>query len=158
MLDVGDKAPAFSLPDQSETIHKLSDYKGKWLLIYFYPKDDTPGCTKEACGIRDNFPTFKKMNAVVFGVSKDSPAKHQKFIDKYELPFTLLADESTEMIQAYGAWKEKSMYGKTFMGINRISYIVDPDGKIAKVYPKVKPAEHAQEVLEDLQELQKSAT
>jgi len=154
MLEVGKKAPAFSLSDQSGKTHKLSDYAGQWALIYFYPKDDTPGCTKEACGIRDNFPAFKKMNAVVLGVSKDSPAKHQKFVDKYDLPFTLLADESTDMIQAYGAWKEKSMYGKTFMGINRISYLIDPDGKIAKVYPKVKPEEHAQQVLDDLALLQ----
>lgn len=155
MLEVGKKAPAFTLPDQNGKTHKLSDYKGKWVLIYFYPKDDTPGCTKEACGIRDTFPAFKKMDAIVLGVSKDSPAKHQKFIEKYDLPFTLLADEETTMIDAYGAWKEKSMYGKTFMGIQRISYLIDPTGTVAKVYPKVKPEQHAQEVLEDLEELQK---
>ena len=153
MLEVGKKAPAFSLPDQDGHIHKLSDYKGQWVLIYFYPKDDTPGCTKEACGIRDNFPAFTKMNAVALGVSKDSPEKHQKFIQKYDLPFTLLADEKTTMIEQYGAWKEKSMYGKTFMGIQRLSYLVDPTGKVAKVYPNVKPTEHAQEVLRDLKDL-----
>ena len=153
MLNVGDKAPAFSLLDQDGKTHTLADYAGTWKVIYFYPKDDTPGCTKEACGLRDAFPSFGDVNTTVLGVSKDSVQKHKKFADKYELPFTLLSDESTDMIQAYGAWKEKSMFGKTYMGINRISYLVDPDGVIAKVYPKVKPAEHAKELLQDLEAL-----
>lgn len=153
MLDIGTKAPAFSLTDQDGTTHSLDQYKGKWVLIYFYPKDNTPGCTKEACLLRDAWSEFEGHNAVVLGVSKDSEASHKKFADKFNLPFPLLADTETQMIQNYDAWKEKSMFGKTYMGIQRMSYLIDPDGKIAKVYPKVKPAEHAEQVLADLQDL-----
>lgn len=131
-------------------MHALSDYKGKWVLVYFYPKDDTPGCTKEACGIRDNFPAFEKINATVFGISADSVKSHQKFIEKYQLPFTLLSDETKETINAYAAWGEKSMMGKKYMGILRNSYLINPEGKVVKIYEKVKPEGHAQEVLNDI--------
>jgi peroxiredoxin Q/BCP len=150
MLEINTKAPAFNLMDEAGAKHRLSDYKGQWLVIYFYPKDDTPGCTKEACGIAEVYDEFAKLGVKVFGVSKDSPASHVKFKEKYHLPFTLLSDESTEMIEKYGVWKEKSMYGKTFMGINRITYIINPSGKIARVYPKVSPADHALQLLGDL--------
>ncbi len=154
-LTTGDKAPTFSLPDQKGKLHKLSDYKGKWILIYFYPKDDTPGCTKEACAIRDNFPKFKKLKLQVLGVSADKVSKHEKFADKYELPFTLLSDEEKTMIKAYGVWGKKKFMGREYMGINRVSFLIDDKGKIAKIYPKVKPADHAEEVLADLEELRK---
>jgi peroxiredoxin Q/BCP len=153
MLEVGKKAPAFNLPDQDGEKHRLSDYAGKWVLIYFYPKDNTSGCTKEACAIRDDWSEFKKLGAVVLGVSKDSVKSHRIFADKHLLPFTLLSDESTKMIEKYGAWRKKKMAGREYMGIVRISYLVDPKGKVAKVYPKVKPPEHAAEVLADLKEL-----
>ena len=150
MLKEGDKAPQFELKDQHGKTHKLSDYKGKKFVIYFYPKDNTPGCTKEACAFRDNFSVYKKKGVVVLGISKDSEASHKKFADKFDLPFTLLSDPKSETIEKYGAWKEKSMYGKTFMGIARITYLIDEKGKILKVYPKVKPDEHAKEILADL--------
>lgn len=154
-LKVGSTAPAINLPDQDGKQQKLSDYKGQYVLIYFYPKDDTPGCTKEACGLRDSFPNLKKLNAKVLGISADSVAKHKKFADKYELPFTLLADEDKEVCEKYGVWSQKSMYGKLFFGINRTSFLVDPKGKIVRIYQKVKPVEHAAQVLSDLEELQK---
>jgi peroxiredoxin Q/BCP len=153
MLEQGTKAPAFTLPDQDGEKHKLSEQKGNWVLLYFYPKDDTPGCTKEACGIRDNWSAFKKLGVTVFGVSADPVAKHKKFVDKYELPFTLLSDEEKKMLEAYGVWGMKKFMGREYMGIHRVSYLIDPKGKIAKVYPKVKAAGHAQEVLADLKEL-----
>jgi len=153
MLDIQTPAPAFSLIDQDSKIRTLSEFVGTWLVIYFYPKDDTPGCTKEACAIADVYNDFEKLGVKVVGVSKDSSKSHKKFADKYKLPFTLLADESTEVMQAYGAWVEKSMYGKKYMGIDRITYLVNPEGKIAKVYPKVDPASHALEILKDIKEL-----
>jgi peroxiredoxin Q/BCP len=156
-LAVGTMAPDFTLADQDEKEHTLSDYRGQWVLIYFYPKDDTPGCTKEACGIRDNYGTFEKEGIKVFGISKDSVAKHKKFVDKYELPFTLLADVETEVCQAFDVWGMKKFMGREYMGINRNSFIIDPDGKIVKVYEKVKPAEHAQEILDDIAELKAAA-
>jgi len=152
-LKTGDKAPSFSLPDQSGKTHALKDYAGKWVLLYFYPKDDTPGCTVEACTLRDNFPKFKKMQAVVLGVSADAVKKHAKFAEKYELPFTLLADEEKEAIKAYGVWAKKKFMGREYMGILRNSYLIDPKSKIAKVYEGVKPKEHAEEVLADLKAL-----
>ncbi len=153
MLEAGKKAPAFNLPDQDGNRHRLSDYAGKWVLVYFYPKDNTSGCTKEACAIRDDWSDFRKLGAVVLGVSKDSVKSHRNFADKHSLPFTLLSDESTKMIEKYGAWQKKKMAGREYMGIVRISYLIDPKGKVAKVYAKVKPPEHSAEVLADLREL-----
>jgi peroxiredoxin Q/BCP len=153
MLEKGTKAPEFSLPDQTGTKHSLADYKGKWVILYFYPKDMTPGCTTEACNFRDEFPAFENFNAVILGISKDSVARHQKFAAKYDLPFTLLSDEHGDVCESYGVWQEKSMYGKTYMGINRSTYIIDPEGKIAHVYPKVKVKEHAAELLAALNEM-----
>jgi peroxiredoxin Q/BCP len=149
----GQEAPDFALADQNGTEHALSSYKGKWVLLYFYPKDDTPGCTIEACTIRDQFKDFQKIDAVVLGVSTDSVASHKKFEEKYELPFTLLADEHKEVVGKYGVFGEKKMMGRTYMGTKRTSFLISPDGKIAKVYEKVKPELHAQEVLADLKSL-----
>ena len=149
-LKIGDKAPDFTLPDQEGKEHALSGSKGAWVLVYFYPKDDTPGCTKEACSLRDNFPQFQKMNAVVFGVSVDTPKSHGKFAEKYALPFTLLADTDKKVVLLYGVWGEKKFMGKTYMGTRRTSFLIDPEGIIANIYENVKPEEHAQEVLADL--------
>lgn len=148
MLKEGSNAPAFSLKDQNGKTHKLSDYKGKKLVVYFYPKDNTPGCTKEACSFRDDYSTFKKAGVEIIGISKDSVESHTKFSEKLGLPFTILSDPEGKVIEAYSAWKEKSMYGKTFMGIARITYLIDEKGKIIKAFPKVKPDEHAREILE----------
>jgi len=150
MLKIGKKAPDFSLPDQDGTLCTLKEYKGKRVILYFYPKDDTPGCTKEACAIADIYDDFKKHGVKVLGMSKDTPRSHKKFAEKYNLPFTLLSDKTGEMIEKYGAWKEKSMFGKTFLGILRISYLIDEEGKVAKVYPDVDPATHALELLKDI--------
>jgi peroxiredoxin Q/BCP len=155
MLKESQKAPDFTLPDQNGEMHKLSDYKGQWVLLYFYPKDDTPGCTTEACALRDNFPAFKKLKAKVFGISTDSVASHQKFANKYELPFTLLADEDKKVVEKYDVWRVKNMYGRKYFGIARVSFLIYPDGKIAKIYEKVKPAVHAEEVLADIKLLSK---
>ncbi len=149
----GAKAPAFHLPDQNGDKHRLSEYRGRWVLIYCYPKDNTSGCTKEACAIRDNFPAFEKLEIKVFGVSKDSVASHARFVEKFSLPFTLLSDEKLDMIKKYGAWRKKKMAGREYMGIVRISFLIDPAGKIARIYSKVKPSEHAEEVLVDLKAL-----
>jgi peroxiredoxin Q/BCP len=157
MLKVGQKAPAFKLVDQNGQLQSLKDYVGKWVLIYFYPKDDTPGCTKEACTIAEIYKDFKRMGVTVFGVSKDSVRSHQKFAEKYSLPFALLSDESTEMIQKYQAWGEKTMRGKKYMGTFRVSYLVSPKGTIAKVYSDVDPTHHALELLADLKAIQKEA-
>lgn len=154
-MEINKLAPDFNLPDQEGKKHKLSDYKGQWVLVYFYPKDDTPGCTTEACTLRDNFPAFKKLKIQVFGVSVDSIASHKKFADKYKLPFTLLADEGKKVVEKYGVWQEKSMYGRKYYGIVRNSYLINPAGKIAKIYEKVKPEVHAEEVLNDIKALSK---
>ncbi len=154
-LKVGDKAPEFNLPDQGGKIHSLKDYAGQWVLLYFYPKDDTPGCTTEACSLRDNLPNFNKIKAKIFGVSTNSVKSHRKFADKFELPFTLLADEDKELVKAYDVYKPKKFMGREFLGTMRESFLIDPSGKIAKVYEGVKPAEHAAEVLADLTNLQK---
>lgn len=154
-LQEGSKAPDFTLRDQNEKDVKLSDFKGKWLLIYFYPKDDTPGCTKEACGIRDHFAQYKKAGLHVLGISVDGSASHRKFSDKYSLPFTLLADEEKEVVQSYGVWGKKKFMGKEYLGIFRTSFVLDPAGKIVKIYPEVKPEEHALQVLTDVRELMK---
>lgn len=155
MLAVGTSAPDFSLPDQDGKIHTLSEYRGRWVLVYFYPKDDTPGCTKEACMIRDAFPRFEGVHADVFGISKDSVASHKAFAEKYQLPFRLLSDENREVIEAYGVWREKKMMGKTYMGTERTSFLIDPEGVIQKIYESVKPEVHAEEVLADLKEFSK---
>ncbi len=149
-LKIGQKAPDFKLPDATGKEHELSDYAGKWVLLYFYPKDDTPGCTKEACGIRDNFPAFRKMKAVVLGMSADSPVSHGKFTAKFDLPFALLSDESKKVLEKYGVWGKKKFMGREYMGIFRTSFLIDPEGKIAKIYENVKPEMHAEEVLADL--------
>lgn len=155
MLKIKSKAPQFSLKDEKGKVHKLSDYLGKYVLLYFYPKDDTSGCTKQACMIRDEFPNFKKIKCVVLGVSIDSVESHTKFKQKYDLPFTLLSDEEKKVVQKYGVWAEKSMYGKKYMGTLRTSYLIDPKGKIVKIYENVKPEIHAEEVLEDLNNISK---
>lgn len=151
----GTKAKNFTLPDQEGKTHTLKDYAGKWVVLYFYPKDDTPGCTVEACQFRDNFPKFKRSKAVVLGVSADAVKKHAKFVTKYELPFTLLADEEKKVVELYGVWAKKKFMGREYMGILRTSFLIAPDGKIAKVYEDVKPSEHALEVLRDIKELSK---
>ncbi len=153
MLSNGTPAPAFALPDQNGVVHSLSDERGRWVLVYFYPKDDTPGCTTEACNFRDHFEILQRKGVTVFGVSKDPVESHRKFAEKFQLPFALLADPDRTMIEAYGAWGEKTFLGKTSMGILRTSYLIDPDGNIARVYGKVKPEEHAKEVLQDLEKL-----
>lgn len=144
-------APDFTLPDQTGKERKLSDYKGRWVLLYFYPKDDTPGCTKEACAIRDTYAEFKKVKAVVLGVSTDSVTSHAKFAKKFNLPFTLLADEEKKVAKAYGVWGKKKFMGREYMGTHRTSFLIDPQGMIAKVYVEVKPEMHAEEVLKDLE-------
>ncbi len=147
---VGQQAPDFSLSDQDGVTHALSSYKGKWVLLYFYPKDNTPGCTIEACTIRDQFKDFRKIDAIVLGVSTDSVQSHKRFADGFDLPFTLLADEHKEVVEKYGVFGEKKFMGKTYKGTSRTSFLIDPFGKIAKVYEKVKPSTHAGEVLADL--------
>jgi peroxiredoxin Q/BCP len=152
LLEIGSPAPQFSAIDQEGRSASLSDFKGKKVVLYFYPKDDTPGCTKEACAFRDNFPNFKKLNVEVLGVSVDDEKKHKKFAEKYELPFRLLADSEKKIVQDYGVWGEKNMYGKKYMGTNRVTYLIDEDGKIQHVFPKVKPETHAEEILALLKE------
>lgn len=152
---VGSKAPNFSAPDQTGKVRKLKDYAGKWVILYFYPKDDTPGCTKEACSFRDGFSKFKRAGIEVIGVSVDSVKKHAKFVEKYSLPFTLLSDEDKKIVEAYGVWGKKKFMGREYMGTNRVSYLITPEGKIAKVYETVKPDEHADEVLADVKVLKK---
>lgn len=149
------QAPTFRLQDQTGTYRTLSEFSGKWIVLYFYPKDDTPGCTVEACSFRDSRELIAELgNAVVIGVSKDSVASHKKFAERYKLNFTLLSDESTEVIQAYGAWQQKSMFGKKYMGIQRMTVIINPEGMMVKEYPKVNPAKHAAQIIKDLRDLQ----
>jgi len=150
MLKEGDKAPNFSAKDQDGNTVKLADLKGQRVVLYFYPKDDTPGCTKEACSFRDSDSVYQKKGIRVLGVSTDDEKSHQKFISKFNLPFTLLADIDKKIVNDYGVWGEKSMYGKKYMGTNRKTFLIDEKGKIAKIFAKVKPAGHAAEVLEAL--------
>lgn len=154
MLTVNSKAPDFSAPDQNDLTHTLADYRGQWLLLYFYPKDDTPGCTKEACTIQENFPDFTQLNIAVLGVSKDTVKSHAKFATKYNLTFPLLADPNRTIIKAYQAQVNKKMFGKTYLGTARVSYLIRPDGTIAKTYDKVNPTTHAQQLLQDIKQLQ----
>ena len=149
----GTKAPDFKLPASTGETIDLNGLKGKTIVLYFYPKDDTPGCTVQACGFRDSFKDLQKTGAVLLGISPDSLKSHDKFIKKFDLPFPLLADEEKAMCQAYGVWVEKSMYGKKYMGVARTTFIIDKDGKIAKVFEKVKPEGHNTEVLEALADL-----
>jgi peroxiredoxin Q/BCP len=146
-LKVGDKAPEFSLPDQDGNHVTLKNLKGRQVVLYFYPKDDTPGCTKEACGFRDSLDLIKKAGAVVLGVSQDDGASHQKFITKYQLPFTLLSDDDARVSKTYGVHKQKNMYGKKYWGIERTTFVIDPTGKLKAVFKKVKVDGHVDEVL-----------
>lgn len=146
-------APDFILPDQNGKEHSLSDYLGKWVLVYFYPKDDTPGCTKEACMIRDNYPDFKKLKMVVLGISVDPVKSHDKFAKKYDLPFTLLADEKKEVVKKYGVWGKKKFMGREYLGTFRTSFLIDPMGLIVKIYENVKPELHAEQILNDFKSL-----
>jgi len=150
MLKVGDKAPGFKLSSDSGDSVSLKDFAGMRVILYFYPKDMTPGCTVEACDFRDQHPNFKKVKAVVLGVSKDSADRHRKFIEKYDLPFPLLSDEDGKVCEAYDVWKQKSLYGKKFMGIERTTFIIGKNGKIEKIYPKVKVKDHVKAILADL--------
>lgn len=150
MLAVGTKAPDFTLPDQNGELRKLSDYRGQKVILYFYPKDMTPGCTKQACGFAELYPQFLARGAVVLGVSKDSVASHKKFEEKYGLPFTLLADTEKEVIQSYDVWKEKKLYGKVSMGVVRTTYLIDEAGIIVKADDKVKTAENPAKMLGEL--------
>jgi peroxiredoxin Q/BCP len=155
MISIGKKASDFSLQDQTGKTQKLSDHLGKWVLLYFYPKDDTPGCTVEACTLRDNLPKFATKKLTVLGVSKDTVESHKKFAAKYKLPFTLLADPEKKVMDAYGAWGKKKFMGREYMGTLRMSFLIDPQGVVKKIYPKVKPPKHAEEVLADLTAFQK---
>ena len=150
MLKVGDKAPAVSLPSGDGTTLGLKDFKGKKIVLYFYPKDNTPGCTKEACSFQENLSALKKKGAVLLGVSADSTRAHAKFASKYDLSFPLLSDEKKEVIKAYGVWKKKSMYGLKFLGIERTTFVIDEEGRISHIFPKVKVQGHTQEVLDVL--------
>jgi thioredoxin-dependent peroxiredoxin len=147
LLEVGDKAPAFQTTNQDGDVVSLRDFKGKKVVLYFYPKDDTPGCTKEACAFRDGWSKFRRKGVAVLGVSVDDEKSHRRFADKFSLPFPLLADTDKEIVKAYGVWGEKSMYGRKYMGTHRVTYLIDEKGKIAAVWPKVKPDAHADEVL-----------
>ncbi len=153
MIAEGDRAPDFELPDQDGRPVKLSDHAGRRVVLYFYPKADTPGCTTQACGIRDRAREYAEANAVVLGVSPDTPEDLRRFADKHGLPFTLLADADHDVAEAYGVWVEKSMYGKRFWGNQRSTFVIDENGTVAKVFPKVKAAEHDDVVLAALGEL-----
>lgn len=150
MLEIGKKAPDFALPDQNGKVHRLSDYIGKKVILYFYPKDNTPGCTKQACGFSELYPQFMEKDAIILGVSKDSVASHKKFEEKFSLSFPLLSDSELTAIQAYDVWQEKKNYGKVSMGVVRTTYLIDENGYIAKVFEKVKAADNPAQMLEVL--------
>jgi peroxiredoxin Q/BCP len=152
LLAVGTQAPDFMTTDQDGKTRALSDFKGKKVILYFYPKDNTSGCTKEACAFRDHFAAFRRLGVEILGVSIDSEKSHKSFVQKYDLPFTLLADTDKHLVEAYGVWGEKNLYGKKYMGTNRVTYLIDEAGSIAAVFPKVKPDKHAEEILAVLQE------
>ena len=151
MLEIGTKAPDFTLPDQNGDMHSLADYRGSKVILYFYPKDNTAGCTKQACGFGDLYPQFREKGAVVLGVSKDSVQSHKKFEEKYGLPFTLLSDTERTVIEAYDVWKEKKNYGKVSMGVVRTTYLIDEEGTIVKAFDKVKAADNPAQMLGELQ-------
>lgn len=150
MLEIGTKAPDFTLPDQNGEMHSLSDYRGQKVILYFYPKDNTAGCTKQACGFAERYPQIREKGAVVLGVSKDSVKSHKNFEEKYSLPFTILSDPERNVIEAYDCWKEKKNYGKVSMGVVRTTYLIDEEGVIIKAMDKVKAAENPQQMLEAL--------
>lgn len=150
MLETGTKAPAFALPDQNGDIHTLEEYRGMKVILYFYPRDNTAGCTKQACGFGELYPQFLEKGAVILGVSKDSVKSHKNFETKYDLPFTLLSDPELSAIQAYDVWKEKKNYGKVSMGVVRTTYLIDEEGIIVKAFGKVKAADNPQQMLEEL--------
>ena len=150
MLEVGTKAPDFTLPDQNGDLHSLLEYRGKKVILYFYPKDNTPGCTKQACGFAERYPQFIEKGAVVLGISKDSVASHKNFEEKYGLPFTILSDPELVAIQAYDVWQEKKNYGKTYIGVVRTTYLIDEEGKIAKAFDKVKAVDNPEQMLGEL--------
>ncbi len=152
ILEAGTKAPEFELMDNQGKVHKLSDYHGQTIVVYFYPKDNTPGCTKEACSFRDSYADFRKAGVEVIGISPDSEQSHTKFIDKYELPFTLLSDPDHKVSEAYGVWGIKKNYGREYEGIYRTTFIIGPEGNIKKVFKNVKPSEHSLEVLAAIKE------
>lgn len=154
VLHVGSQIPVFSIPDQNGEIRSDADFRGKWLVVYFYPKDDTPGCTTEACSFRDNFLELKEKGIEVVGISKDSVKSHKKFVDKYQLPFTLLANPDLDIIKAFGAWGKRKFWGREFSGILRTTFLIDPKGVVKKVYESVTPADHAKEILADWKSLQ----
>lgn len=147
MLEVGMMAPDFTLPNEKGEMVQLSDFRGKKVVVYFYPKDNTPGCTRQACAYKEKYADFQKQNIVIIGISKDSAASHEKFIAKYELPFLLLSDTEKTVIQAYGVWQEKKMYGKISFGVVRSTFVIDEEGKIMKIYPKAKPDTNGEEIL-----------
>ena len=151
-VSVGIEAPDFTLLDETGKSQQLSGYRGQPVVLYFYPKDDTPGCTTEACNFRDDYSAYQTAGVTILGVSPDKPASHQKFKDKYGLPFTLLADENHQVSELYGVWGEKSMYGKTHLGVLRTTFLIDAQGKVIQVFEKVKPAEHSVELLAALLE------
>lgn len=150
-LKVGQKAPDFKLPDENGKLHKLSDYQGKKVVLYFYPADDTPGCTQEACNFRDDYLKYKAAGAVILGVSPDDEQSHEKFKQKFSLPFPLLADEGHKLCEKYGVWGEKSMFGKKYMGVIRSTFIINEEGAIAEIFKKVSVAKHSQNVLKALE-------
>jgi len=156
VLKVGDKVPDFCLPNQDEEEICLRDIKGKWIVLYFYPKDNTPGCTTEACEFTEAEPDFSKLDAIILGVSPDSPKKHRNFIEKKDLDITLLSDEEKIVLESYGVWQLKKMYGREYMGVVRTTFIIDPDGVIQEVFNKVKVKGHVDAVKTRLQELQNS--
>jgi len=153
MVEEGKKAPAITLNDQDGKKVSLNDFKGKNIILYFYPKDNTSGCTLEACNFRDDFPKLGNMKAIILGVSPDSVESHKKFAEKYNLPFRLLSDEKKSVLKEYGVWKEKSMYGRKYMGVERSTFVIDETGKIRKIFRKVKVADHNKEIMEVLKEL-----
>lgn len=152
LLLVGDKAPDFSTFDQNGKRVSLQDFQGKKVILYFYPKDNTPGCTKEACAFKDKFSLFEAQNTVIIGVSVDGIKSHKSFVEKYQLPFILLSDTDKDIVEAYKVWGEKTLYGKKYFGINRVTYLIDESGSILAVFPKVKPELHAEEILSFLRE------
>jgi thioredoxin-dependent peroxiredoxin len=153
MIDKGSKAPGFTLNDQDGNAVSLDQFRGKNVVLYFYPKDDTPGCTKEACNFRDELPRFKNLNAEIIGISTDSVTSHKKFAGKYDLPFTLLSDENKDIVEKYGVWKEKNMYGRKKMGTERTTFVIDKDGVVRDIFRKVKVDNHNNEIEEALRNL-----